>query len=173
MTQQISAVGHIATAPKLFTPPGGTPYCTFRLACTDRRYDGERSEWVDGDTNWFTVNTFRTLANHAHLSFAKGDRVVVAGKLRVRAWESEERRGTSVEIDAEGLGHDVRWGVSTFVRQPVYVESAALQVGAGGNDSNGEDSSAEDSSRENLSAAAASYRQAASAANAARAELSA
>ena len=119
MSQQISAVGTIATAPKLFTPEGGSQFCTFRLASTERRFDAGRNAWVDGDTNWFTVNAFRSLALNAQQSFARGDRVVVSGRLRVRPWESEERRGISVEIDADAVGHDVRWGVSSFARSPV------------------------------------------------------
>lgn len=116
MTQQFSTVGQLATEPRLFAPPGGTEFCTFRLASTDRRFDAASGEWSDADTNWFTVNTFRSLARHAKQSFKKGDRVVVTGRLRVREWETADRRGTSVEIDAEGIGHDVRFGVTAFIR---------------------------------------------------------
>lgn len=138
MTQQMSAIGRIATDPKLFTPHGGAPFCTFRLACTERRFDQQRNEWIDGDTNWFTVNSFRNLAQHAHLSFQKGDRIVVSGKLRVRAWESEERRGISVEIDADGLGHDVRFGISSFTKQPASLAGAGGDLGTEPEDENGE-----------------------------------
>ncbi|KUF08032.1 single-stranded DNA-binding protein [Leucobacter sp. G161] len=119
MSQHFSTIGQIATDPKLFTPAGGAAFCTFRLASTERRYDVGKQEWTDTETNWFTVNTFRSLAQHAKSSFSKGDRVVVTGKLRVRAWEADEKRGTSVEIDADGIGHDVRFGVSVFVKNPV------------------------------------------------------
>ncbi|MBJ7281217.1 MAG: hypothetical protein JHD31_05065, partial [Rhodoluna sp.] len=40
----------------------------------------------------------------------------VMGRLRVRDWDNGERAGTSVEIEAETLGHDLVWGSSTFVR---------------------------------------------------------
>ncbi|MBP6684105.1 MAG: single-stranded DNA-binding protein [Leucobacter sp.] len=136
MSQHFSTIGQIATDPKLFTPAGGTAFCTFRLASAERRYDATKQEWTDSDTNWFTVNTFRGLAQHAKSSFSKGDRVVVTGKLRVRAWEADEKRGTSVEIDADGIGHDVRFGVSVFVKSPVPeargagVMEAAADAGA-------------------------------------------
>lgn len=116
MSQNFSAIGQVATEPRLFTPAGGAEFCTFRLASGERRYDTTKQEWVDTDPNWFTVNTFRGLARHAHRSLRKGDRVVVAGKLRVRQWESEEKRGTTVEIDADGLGHDMRFGTSSFTK---------------------------------------------------------
>lgn len=132
MSHQFSTIGQIATDPKLFSPAGGAEFCTFRLASTERRYDSAKQEWGDSLPNWFTVNTFRSLATHAKHSFKKGDRVVLTGRLRVRAWEADERRGTSVEIDADGIGHDVRFGTSAFTktlgaepREPVGASGAA------------------------------------------------
>lgn len=117
MTTTIQVVGTIATDPKLINPASGTQLCSFRPASDERRYDREKQEWVDGDTNWFGVVAFRGLAGHAHESFRKGDRVLVSGRLRMRKWEKDDRRGTSVEIEAEALGHDVRWGVSRFEKR--------------------------------------------------------
>jgi single-strand DNA-binding protein len=42
--------------------------------------------------------------------------VLVHGRLRVRAWESGPRSGTTVEIEAESAGHDLRWGTTAFTR---------------------------------------------------------
>lgn len=112
-----SAVGTIATAPKLLTAENRAAFCTFRIACNDRRYDREQGKWVDGDTNWLTVNAFRSLAHHAEQSFATGDRVIVQGRLRVRRWENSEKSGVSVEVDADALGHDLRWGVTRFSKR--------------------------------------------------------
>lgn len=117
MTTTISVVGTIATDPKLITPASGTKLCSFRLASDERRFDREKQEWVDGSTNWFGVVAFRGLAEHAHGSFRKGDRILVTGRLRMRPWEKEDRRGVSVEIEADALGHDVRWGVSSFAKR--------------------------------------------------------
>jgi len=62
------------------------------------------------------VTAFRQLAINSAGSVAKGDRVIVSGKLRVRDWDNGERAGTSVEIEADGLGHDMSWGSSVFTR---------------------------------------------------------
>lgn len=114
MTTTIHVVGTIATEPKLIQTASGTQLCSFRLASDERRYDKEAQSWVDPGANWFGIVAFRMLAVHAHESLHKGDRVMVSGKLRMRNWEKEERRGVSVEIEADSLGHDVRWGVSSF-----------------------------------------------------------
>ncbi|MGO1539003.1 MAG: single-stranded DNA-binding protein [Leucobacter sp.] len=126
MSNPICAVGTVATVPKLIQIAPEVTLCSFRLACNERRYDRERGEWVDGDTNWFTVSVFRQMAAHAAASFSKGDRVIVHGRLRVRRWEQKEkdRSGLSVEIDADALGHDVRWGTSRFTKQQTETSEA-------------------------------------------------
>jgi single-strand DNA-binding protein len=86
------------------------------MAASHRRFDRTANKWVDGETNWFTVTAFRQLAINAAGSISKGERVLVTGKLRVRDWDNGERAGTSVEIEAEALGHDLTWGTSTFMR---------------------------------------------------------
>lgn len=117
MTTSINVIGTIATDPRLITPNSGTTLCSFRLASDERHYDREQKKWVDGTTNWFGIVCFRSLAEHAHESFKKGDRVIVRGRLRTRDWEKDGKRGTSIEIEAEALGHDVRWGVSRFEKR--------------------------------------------------------
>jgi single-strand DNA-binding protein len=86
------------------------------MAASQRRFDRTANKWVDGETNWFTVTAFRQLAINAAGSVSKGERVLVTGKLRVRDWDNGERAGTSVEVEAEALGHDLTWGTAVFTR---------------------------------------------------------
>jgi single-strand DNA-binding protein len=86
------------------------------MAASHRRFDRKENKWVDGETNWFTVTAFRQLAINCAGSVSKGERVLVTGKLRVRDWDNGERAGTSVEVEAEALGHDLTWGTATFTR---------------------------------------------------------
>jgi hypothetical protein len=76
-------------------------------------------------------------------SVSKGDRILVAGKLRVRDWDNGERAGTSVEIEAESIGHDLSWGSAVFtrtvlVRETEAVDAETLRVDAGVDNSNEE-----------------------------------
>ncbi len=129
MAHQICVVGTVATNPRLIKTDSDITFCTFRVASNERRYDREKREWIDGDTSWYTINTFRRLAEHARDSFAKGDRVIVNGRLRVRDWTSESRSGTSAEVEADALGHDLRWGVSAFTKRSGG-DPTAFDVGA-------------------------------------------
>ncbi len=49
-------------------------------------------------------------------SLHQGDGVIVTGKLKLREWENAERKGMSADIDAEAIGHDLRWGASAFAK---------------------------------------------------------
>ena len=79
-------------------------------------------EWIDGETNWYTITAYKTLAINVMSSIGKGDRIVVHGKLRVRDWDNGTTTGTSVEIEADSVGHDLVWGTSTFVRTTLVRE---------------------------------------------------
>ena len=116
MSDQVTVVGLVATTPRHLVTQDGLPITSFRLASSHRKFDRKENKWIDGETNWFTVTAFRQLAINSAGSVAKGDRVIVSGKLRVRDWDNGERAGTSVEIEADGLGHDMSWGSSVFTR---------------------------------------------------------
>jgi len=67
---------------------------------------------------WFTIVAFRHLAANLAASLDKGQRVLVTGRLRVRDWQSDDKKGTSVEIVADAVGHDLAWGTAQFTRTP-------------------------------------------------------
>jgi single-strand DNA-binding protein len=116
MPDLITVTGLVATTPKNVVTGTGLAVTTFRLASNQRRYDKTQQKWVDVDTNWFTVTSFRQLAANVVVSLQKGQRIVVTGRLRVRDWSSDDKKGTSVEIDAEAIGHDLTWGTAAFTR---------------------------------------------------------
>jgi single-strand DNA-binding protein len=116
MTDTITVTGVVATPPNHIVTSAGLPITSFRLASTQRRYDRAQQKWVDGDTNWYTVTCFRQLATNVVGSVAKGQRVVVTGRLRVRDWKTDEKAGTNIEVDADALGHDLAWGTAVFTR---------------------------------------------------------
>lgn len=116
MSDTITVTGLVATTPKHLKTDTGLDITSFRLASTQRRYDRAEAKWVDAATNWYTVTTFRQLAANVVQSILKGQRVVVTGRLRIRDWTTGEKTGTTIEIDAESLGHDLLFGTSQFTR---------------------------------------------------------
>jgi single-strand DNA-binding protein len=116
MTDTIAVTGIVATQPNVISTGDDLKITSFRLASTQRRFDRGRDRWVDGDTNWYTVTTFRQLAVNVGTSVVKGDKVVVTGRLRIRDWESGDKKGINVDIEADSVGHDLAWGTTTFTR---------------------------------------------------------
>ena len=119
----ITITGVVATTPRFITTSEGLQIASFRFATTERRYDRATEKWVDGDTNWFSVAAFRSLAENVARSVNKGDRLIVEGRLRIRDWATDDKAGTNVEIDADAIGHDLTWGTSTFTRSAAPVSA--------------------------------------------------
>ncbi|SDQ10116.1 single-stranded DNA-binding protein [Microbacterium sp. cf332] len=118
MSDRITVIGNIATEPEQRRTGNGVPATAFRLASTQRYRDASSGEWVDGATNWYRVSVFRSLGEHAFASLRKGQRVIVEGRLRLREWEANGKRGTEVEIDADAIGPELKWGTAVFQRAP-------------------------------------------------------
>jgi single-strand DNA-binding protein len=116
MTDTITLTGLVATVPFVVDQNDKVPFLSFRLASSQRYYDRRSSQWVAGDTNWYTVTAFRALAINAAASIHKGDRVLVTGRLKVRRWEAGEKNGLSVDVEADSIGHDLLWGTARYER---------------------------------------------------------
>lgn len=135
MTDNITVRGFVATEIRTSTTPGGTATASFRIGSTDRRFDRATSTWVDGNTNWFTVQGYRQLAGNMACSIKKGQRVIIVGRLKMRSWEKDGRIYHAAEIDAESVGHDLMWGSANFIRssaQNGQSNNQAVQIGAEG-----------------------------------------
>lgn len=128
MADILTLTGFVATVPRHIITGENLPITTFRLASTQRRYDRSKDCWVDGDTNWYTITTFRQLAINASASISKGDRIIVTGRLRIREWKNGEKTGTNVDVEADGIGHDQAWGTTVFTRT-IVTTPAAVDAG--------------------------------------------
>lgn len=110
-----TATGLVATTPRHLITQDGLPITSFRLASNVEQVNPTTGEGVS-ETNWFTITAFGDLAINIAGSVNKGERVVVSGNLRVRDWDNGSRAGTSVEIEASTIGHDLAFGTSVYTR---------------------------------------------------------
>jgi single-strand DNA-binding protein len=93
----------------------GISVVNFRVASTPRIK--RKGQWQDGDTTWYSVSAWRSLADNINDSVKKGDAVVVSGRLRTEAWTREDGQvSTSLVVEATLVGHDLRRGTSVFLR---------------------------------------------------------
>jgi single-strand DNA-binding protein len=137
MSDHLTITGLVATPPRHIITSEGLPITSFRLASTQRRFDRGQEKWIDGETNWYTITAFRQLAIHAAGSIEKGQRVVLSGRLRIRDWENGDRTGTTIDVEADALGHDLAWGTSVFTRS-ITTSSSKDAAAASSSDPNPE-----------------------------------
>jgi single-strand DNA-binding protein len=112
----ITINGLVATTPRHIVTQDGVPITSFRIASDDGN--------SKNITSWFTVTSYRSLAINVATSISKGDRVTIQGDLKIRDWDNGERAGTTAEIDAKHIGHDLAWGSSVFTRTVFKNENA-------------------------------------------------
>lgn len=112
----VSLNGNVVGEPVMVPTKTGVAMCSLRVAVNSRKFDKVAMSWLDGDTTYFNVTSWRGLAENVGSSVKKGDPVLVVGKLRVREWSKDEKSGTSVEIEAASIGHDLSRGRSAFTR---------------------------------------------------------
>lgn len=112
----MTVTGWVATDPRHVVGPTGTRLTSFRLASTSRYFDRDKGVWTDGNTEWFTVRTFRNAAITVMNSIEKGQPVVVQGRLRTHQWDADAGTRTDLIIDAVSIGHDLTKGIASFTR---------------------------------------------------------
>lgn len=117
---------------------GDTEVAVFRIGCTPRRLNRRTGEWADGQTQWYTVNAWRTLGHNVARSLVKGDAVAVSGRLNAVTYTNKEGVEVSgFEIDATFVGHDLNRGSTRLARneKPAAEErEQAPTVEPGGSD---------------------------------------
>ncbi len=117
MANLITLRGFVCSPVETRIMANGLVVGNFRMGSNIRKLDPGSGLWVDGPTNWFRVNMFRSLATNAVLSISKGDRILVSGKLKITNFTRKNGNpGMGVEIDADSIGLDLQFGTATYHR---------------------------------------------------------
>jgi single-strand DNA-binding protein len=115
MSSTVTLVGNLTRDPELRYTPSGAPVAKFGIA-VNRTYTNREGEKVE-ETSFFTVNTWRQLAENVAESLATGARVVVTGRLQSRSWQSEDgQRHSVVEVEADEVGPSLRWATAQVTK---------------------------------------------------------
>jgi single-strand DNA-binding protein len=108
----VVVVGNLTDDPELRFTPQGVAVANFRLAVS-RRVKDESGQWKDGETSFFRISCWRQLAENVAESLTRGSRTMVAGRLRMRQWETQEGEKRSVvEIEADEVGPSLKWATA-------------------------------------------------------------
>lgn len=103
----ITLTGNVTRDPELRYTTGGKAVASFGLA-VNRRYQ-TNGEWQE-HTSFFDIVAWGTLGENAAGSLAKGNRVVVSGRMDQRNWETEDGdKRSKLELVADEIGASLRW----------------------------------------------------------------
>jgi single-strand DNA-binding protein len=129
----ITLRGYLTAEPTLHQKTAtATPVTEIRVGSTPRRLNRETGEWQDAPTSYFRIKCWRRLAINAASSLHKGDMVVVRGRFYMNNWvDSQQRPRSTLEIEADSLGHDLAYGWSHYLRGTRSQSERADGVNAG------------------------------------------
>jgi single-strand DNA-binding protein len=109
LSTPIAIVGNLTADPELRFTASGKAVAKLRIAVSERVKDTDGT-WKDGDATYWSVTVWDRLAEHAGDSLAKGQRVIVMGRVASRTWETREgEKRTDYEITADAVGPDLKW----------------------------------------------------------------
>ena len=95
----VTISGNLTRAPELRHTPGGSAVCSLRIAHNERFKDAS-GEWADRAA-FFDVTVWSGLGEWVSRNLAKGDKVVIGGRLRWREWGEGDAKRQAVDITAD------------------------------------------------------------------------
>jgi single-strand DNA-binding protein len=112
-----TVLGRLTNTPATRTLESGREVTSFRMACNHGFFDREAGAWRESSTSYLAVDVWRrNLGRNVLASFAKGDPVVVHGRLFVREYEQDGRPRTAVSLVAEAVGPDLNTAIAAVRR---------------------------------------------------------
>src|SRR3954454_1874707 len=124
----VTVIGNVTRDPELRFTPSGMAIASFGLAVnrvwTDRQ-SNERKEQV----SFFDIKCWAQLGENVSASVAKGNRVIVTGRLEQQSWEQDGNKRSKVEIVADEVGPSLRWATASVSR---HERTGGGDLGGGG-----------------------------------------
>jgi single-strand DNA-binding protein len=128
----VTIVGNLTRDPEIRFTNAGRPVVTFGVA-VNRRYQ-VNGEWQE-QVSYFNVTAWGQLGENVAASCAKGNRVIIFGRLEQREYETREGEKRSVvEIVADEVAPSLRWATAQVERT---ARTDGGQSGGGGRPSGG------------------------------------
>lgn len=115
----ITVVGNVGTDPITRTHANNFQVTQFRVGTDNRGKNAATGEWENKSTNWYTIKVFNQLGLNAAASIRKGQRVFVGGYAKIDQFTREDgSTGMGIDIEAQFVGHDLKFGTAEFHRLP-------------------------------------------------------
>lgn len=127
----VTLTGNVTRDPELRFTPSGQAVATFGLA-VNRRWQNRQTQAWEEATSFFDVVSWGRLAENVAESVSKGTRVMVAGRLDQRSWETQEgEKRSKIEVVADDVGASLNWATVQVTRNERR-EGGGFDGGGGG-----------------------------------------
>jgi single-strand DNA-binding protein len=127
---QTTVVGRLTNEPMVRELGAGREVVSFRMACNHGYYDRQSGGWKESSTSYLSVDVWRrNLGRNVKQTFAKGDPVIVHGRLYVREFEQEGRPRTAVSLVADAVGPDLNTATAVVTRVRRAADGSILDDG--------------------------------------------
>jgi single-strand DNA-binding protein len=115
MTATVTLVGRLGADPELRFSGNGTAVVRLSIVTSRRVKDQNSGEWSDADVTWWDCTAFKTLAENAAASLAKGMPVVAAGRVVQENWEDKEtgQKRSKLAVKLDSIGPDLTRATAT------------------------------------------------------------
>ncbi|MBM3707277.1 MAG: single-stranded DNA-binding protein [Actinobacteria bacterium] len=114
----VTVVGNLTRDPELRFTPNGTPVASFGIAVNKRTQNKSTGEW-ESEADFFNLVAWFKLAENCAESLAKGDRVLVTGRLSQENWDdSQGQKRTTYRIVANVVAPSLEFAVCRIERNP-------------------------------------------------------
>ncbi len=124
----ITVVGNLTRDPELRFTQSGRARAVLGIAVNRRWMNRQTNDWEE-QVSFFNVVCWAETAENVSESLAKGNRVVVTGRLEQRSWDTPEGEQRSIiEIVADEIAPSLRWATVEITRTP---RGPAPEGGAG------------------------------------------
>lgn len=110
----------------------GKEHVGFMVISTERRFDKDTGDWIDGRKFSVWVSCWRRLARNVQMSLGKGDDVVVCGRLRTREYVDGDKTRYATELDAYAVGPNLSRAIVSVrrIRGGDHPDAAAVAAAA-------------------------------------------
>src|SRR5437764_14247513 len=111
----LTIVGTLVGDPELRYTTAGTSVANFTVASNPRIFHKDTGEWGDGEPIFMRCALWRQPAEHVTDCLAKGDRVIIQGRLQQRNYETQSGdKRTVYELLVDEIGASLRYAKVTI-----------------------------------------------------------
>lgn len=102
---------------------------TVSVGVTARSYSRHSNKFEDGETTWYSVRCFGTLAHNVGISVRKGAPLLIRGRFTARHYTDKDGiERTSQQIIADSVAIDLNNMVATYAKPAAYMPESSLEV---------------------------------------------